>query len=260
MNCAHCCENSGRFMPTKFMSIDKIEKYIHEFKELPYDTSEHIVIGGGEGLAPYLFGKSDYIPKIVTLINKNGGVPTIKTNGIWGNREDTRKFILKDLAKIAYRTNKLVTLDISLDEFHKNISAVSNIFVDILSSDFIMMAIRLVLVGFNTKASASALSQLKHELNARKIMIDEIHGGDMAVYNDKGKGFLVITDYNGPIYNLGRAKENNIATAYYNHNLSNLNCIQIDNNDVLTLNYAQCEKIAGKKLKDVIDSLLSVQR
>ena len=64
LNCAHCCENSGPKRPGRFLPLEKTEKYLNEFKELPYNLSEYVVIGGGEGLSPYLFDNFDYIPNL----------------------------------------------------------------------------------------------------------------------------------------------------------------------------------------------------
>lgn len=258
LNCAHCCENSGQNRARRFLPMKKIEKYLNEFKKLPYNLSEYIVIGGGEGLSPYLFDDFDYIPNLLSKINSVGGVSTIKTNGLWGNNAGTRKFILKDLSIFAHKIGKVVTLDISIDEFHNNIKNVADIFAEILSDNYVTVSIRPTLVGFKTLKSAMALSQLKSELKARKITTVETTKGDLFMCNEHGVGVFVITDYYNEIFDLGRAKKNKVFTCHQTApRLLPTNCIQIDNNDTVTMNNFYREKIDGRPLKVVIDSLIS---
>lgn len=257
LNCAHCCENSGPNQDRSFLSFEKIEKYLREFKELPYNLSEYVVIGGGEGLSPYFFKNFDYIPNLLLKINNFGGVSTIKTNGIWGNNTSVKNFILKDLAILAHKIDKVITLDISVDEFHDNITGVANIFEGILSDEYITVSIRPTLVGFNTPGSSKALSRLKTELYARKILTIQTSNADLCVCNKAGQGIFVITDYGNEIFDLGRAKKNNVFTYQQTKPcLGQTNCIQIDNTDTITMNNFYREKIDGRPLKVVIDSLI----
>ena len=257
LNCAHCCENSGPLQAERLLPLNKIEKYLGEFKELPYNLSEHIVIGGGEGLSPYLFGNFDYIPDLLMMINAQNGVSTIKTNCAWGNKKAKARMILQDLAKAAHKTGKVVTLDISVDEFHDNISGVTKIIAEILSNEYLMEAVRLTLVGFRTLASAAALLRLKKELTARKMLVDITRSGDFIIYNEQGQGVFVVTDYNNEIFDIGRAKKNDVFT--YRQQIPGLlkvNCIQIDSNDTAILNNFYREKINNRPLRTVVDSLI----
>ena len=258
LNCAHCCENSGPKRAGRFLPLEKTEKYLNEFRELPYNLSEYVVIGGGEGLSPYLFDNFDYIPGLLRKINNIGGVSTIKTNGNWGNNASIRKLILKDLAIFAHKIGKVVTLDISVDEFRNNTTGVANIFEEILSDEYIAVSIRPTLVGFNTPASLKALFRLKSELNARKMFAVQTKQDILYVCNENGQGILVVTDYGNEIFDIGRAKKNNVFTYHQtNPGLLNINCIQIDNYDFATMNNFYREKINGRPLRVVIDSLIS---
>ncbi len=80
-----------------------------------------ITIGGDEALAPYMMGDTKYIPSVLDLTYSYGYIPTIKTNGTWGNNDKLRKNILSDIASRAYKYSKLITLDISVDEFHNSV-------------------------------------------------------------------------------------------------------------------------------------------
>ena len=256
LNCLHCAENSGCHEPLNFMDLKKFEQYIYEFKKLPFKISEHVLISGGEGLAPYLFGQPDYIPTALRYIQSANFVPTIKTNGVWGKRYDIRMQILKDLAKCAYDSGNLVTLDISVDEFHNNITSVANVIASALSSDDIMYGVRICLVGFYTFKSINALSKLWQELIYRDLYIDFLSDGNWGVYNSRGTGFQVIVDYHNAVFDLGRAKQNNVYTVSGFPKLQNENCLIIDNNDIVTLNHVYSEKIAGRKTQNVIETLV----
>ncbi|MBQ6027328.1 MAG: radical SAM protein [Alphaproteobacteria bacterium] len=256
LRCAHCCENSGKTNPPNFMPLDKIERYLGEIQNLPYNISEYIVIGGGEGMAPYFFKNIKYIPSALNLVFRAGKIPTIKTNGTWGASADKRNLILGTLANAAYSADILITLDISVDEFHDNTMAVADLISGILSNDYIMATIRPVLVGFNTNGSANALKKLKAELNNRKIGVDELPNGDFGVYNERGTGIRVPVDYSGAIHNLGRAVENRVYTSTDSPTTPYVNCVQIDNNDKVILNYLYSEKISGCGLKTVIKRLI----
>ena len=257
LNCLHCCENSGCGEPLNFMDLEKLERYVHESKEIQFNVYEGVVMTGGEALAPYLFGQPNYIPTALKHIQHAGYVPTIKTNGLWGKRADVRMNILKDMAKSAYASGKLVTLDISVDEFHNNMSPVANIIADSLSSNEITYGVRIVLVGFNTEKSFMALEKLKHELYARDLEIETLPEGDWGVYNAAGTGFRVFLGYDNSIFDLGRAKQNNV------YNMIRLpkskfaeHCLIMDSNDTVTLDYDYSEKIAGRKIKTVFESLV----
>ena len=256
LRCAHCCENSGKTNPPNFMPLDKIERYLGEIRNLPYNISEHIVIGGGEGMAPYFFKNTKYIPSALNLVFRAGKIPTIKTNGTWGASADKRNLILGTLANAAYSADVLITLNISVDEFHNNTMAVADLISGILLNDYIMAAIRPTLNGFNTDGSANALKKLQAELNNRKIGVDELPNGDFGVYNERGTGIRVPVDYLGAIHNLGRAVENCVYTSTNSPTTPYVNCVQIDNNDNMILNYLYSESIDGRNLKTVMSRLV----
>ena len=258
LNCAHCCECSGRNNPTNFMPATKAEDYIGEFQEVPFNLAQHYTIGGGEGLAPYQFGDYDYIPQVLSCIYKVDGVPTIKTNGVWGEKANLRSDILKNLAHSAYVGNKLLTLDISVDEFHNNLNGVANIITDVVQSDYLLPAIRIALLGFDTDGTRKAMNQLRSKLADRDVGWDNIPNGDIGVYRSGGNiGMRVIVNDDNAIFDLGRAKQNKVYTATGQPTMTYVNCIQIDNNNLAILNYLYCEQIAGRPLSRVFESLQS---
>lgn len=256
LNCAHCCECSGANNPTNFMPLTRAEQYISEFQEVPYHIMQHYTISGGEGLAPYQFGDFDYIPTILSCIYKIDGIPTIKTNGVWGERYNMRVDILKSLANSARTGNKLLTLDISVDEFHNNLKGVANIVADVVQSDYLLPAIRICLVGFNTDGTRNNMAKLRTQLEERELHTEVLPNDDWAVYRDDNKGMRVVVGAETEIYDLGRAKQNNVYTATGDPAGGYVNCLSVDNNNLATLNYLYAEQIAGRNLKCVMDSLM----
>ena len=151
LNCAHCIERSSCKEPFDLLLLPKMHKIIKEFKNLDVNQSDFVVITGGESMAPYYNNQQNYIKQALRYIYKAGYVPTIKTNAVWDTDIKLRQKILFDLAESAYKYRKVVTLDISIDEFHNNLSGAANIITDIITSKYLSPAIRLCLAGFPAK-------------------------------------------------------------------------------------------------------------
>ena len=240
------------------MPLEKLDKYLSESKTMDIRPDQLLSIGGGEAMAPYMLGEQKYIPGALDLIYRTGYIPTIKTNGVWGNNNAMRQTILSDIAKQAYKHGKLVTLDISVDEFHNNQSGVVKIINDIIRNPSLAYAIRFCLVGFNTPASKVALNNLKQQLQNTGLNIEQTCGGDwMMDIPNSADGLYVCNDFNTPIYNLGRAQQTKTFTSTANPNGNDgFDCLQIDNNDSATLNYIYREPIKNRPLDIVLKSLL----
>jgi len=259
LNCAHCCECSNSSEIVGLLPLEKMERYLYESKRMPFRCDELLSIGGGEAMAPYMHGKPDYIPAALDMAFRYDYVPTIKTNGTWGANDTMRKKILYDLATSAYKSNKLVSLDISVDEFHDNLNGVANIICDILGNMQICMAIRICIVGFNTQKSAAKQNQLRKMLNAHGVEIRNLPNGDWVAFgHDTMCGVLIINDFNTPVYNQGRAIENNVYTSTGHPNGDNsVNCLQVDNKDIAIFNYLCREPIKNRSLSNVLTVLIN---
>ena len=267
LKCAHCCELSDPKEPKQFMPLDKFETYIHQFGEIDIPKTEYYTIGGGEPTAPYAYSEPDYIPRAVSMILDAGAVPTIKTNATWGKHTDERQTILKSLAAVAYKYQKLVTLDISLDEFHKNTIDTANVISDIVKSDMLRPAIRVFLAGFNTQASLKRLNELQDELKRRNLHIissTDIDGVTEKTKYDfgalyRGMGNMIFASFETPIFRDGRAAITNVATTGPSTGMTSIdgNCLVVDNNDNAILNYKFREQIAGRDLNTVVQSLMA---
>lgn len=258
LNCAHCCERSDKNQPTNFMPLAKIDNYLSQSTQMFLHPDQLITIGGGEALAPYMIGDTKYIPSVLDLTYSYGYIPTIKTNGTWGNNDKLRKNILSDIASRAYKYSKLVTMDISVDEFHNNQDGVTKIIYDTLTTPEFCFAVRICLVGFNTEKSANAQQRLKQKLIQRGLDIHQTISGDWIIELPNGDGVYMYNDFNTPIFNQGRASDNKVFTSTDNPNDNDgFNCLQIDNKDYAIYNYIQREQINNRHLNEVLYSLMA---
>lgn len=209
-------------------------------------------------MAPYMTGDTKYIPSALDLVYSYGYIPTIKTNGTWGNNDKLRTNILSDISSRAYKYSKLVTLDISVDEFHNNQDGVIKIIYDTLTNQDFCFAIRICLVGFNTEKSAIAQQTLKQKLIQRGFNVNQTHGRDWIIELPNGDGVYMYNDFNAPIFNQGRASDNKVFTSTSNPNgTDGFDCLQIDNNDYAIYNYIHREQINNRPLNTVLQSLMT---
>lgn len=258
LHCDHCCERSNKHNEPKFLSLEKLDKYLSESKTLPIIPNQLISFSGGETFAPYMFNQPNYIPVALDLAYSYGYIPTIKTNGTWGDNDLLRIKILNDIASRAHKYGKLVTLDISVDEFHNNESGVMKIISNTLTNFDLCYAIRICLVGFNTPGSANALNSSQQKLQTLGFEIDKTYSGDwMICAPNQSCGIYMCNDYATPIYNIGRAKQTKTYTSTGNPNGNDgANCLQLDNNDYAILNYTYREPIKNRPLNKVLESLM----
>lgn len=252
--CPHCPENSCTKNPPAFMPLEKIEEYMDEFQELPFNTSKNVAVGGGEGMAPYLFGNEDYIPTVIGVLNKFDKNVTVKTNASWGNTYKYRNPILKSLAKCAYFNNSLITLRMPVDEFHNNISGVSNIIADIVFSGYLLAALRVEIAGFDTIGSVVARSRLESDLGDKEIKMIDSRNDDLVAYDESGSGIHIRTDYVSGVPRLGRAVANHLYTSDETGG-GFVNKLKIDNADNAILNNTVRAKIGDRPLMDVVQGL-----
>lgn len=252
--CTHCPEDSCTKNPPVFMPLEKIEKYMDEFQELPFNTSKNVAVGGGEGMAPYLFGYEDYIPCVTGALHKFDKNVTLKTNALWGNTYKYRNPILKSLAKCAYFDNSLITLQMPVDEFHNNISGVSNIIADIVFSNYLLAALRVEITGFDTIGSVVARARLQSDLGDKEIKTIDSKNDDLIAYNESGVGIHIRTDYMSGVPRLGHAIKNHL---YTSDEIGGgfVNKLKIDSADNAILNNVVRAKIGDRSLTYVVQSL-----
>lgn len=263
--CDHCCELSGPNAPRELMPLDRMDKLLTEFKQIETPrASDFFVIGGGEAMAPYFFKDKLYIPRALDMIYQADGIPTIKTNATWGRYESLCKPILKDLATVATKHQIVTTLDISIDEFHDNLGATTNIIETLMKNKGIAEAVRIFLVGFDTNASRWQLFKLCKQLNERGIKTISHFGiNDDFFVQYKGITMQIFGSFNTPIYKMGRAAKTQVFTAEEPTGLPSIegltltHCMTVDNTDLATLNYKYQETINGRPLNDVFQSLLT---
>lgn len=256
MNCAHCCDRCGPNQPRHLMPVESVHTYIKQFQDLNIPHWEHLVFTGGETMAPYYFGEFDYVPKCLDATYGAAMVPFFKTNGMWGANSKLRGRILADLSDKAYQYKKLNSLDISVDEFHDNVSPVAAIIADVMHDPRLMRAIRISFVGLDTPRSRRRFIELISQICARRIHFQPLDRMTMRM----GSGDLMANVYYGfdtPVANAGRAADNKLGVVENNGMPDNEtgSCLQIDDNDVATLNYKWREPVDGRNLNLVTANL-----
>lgn len=249
-------------MVPNIMPLDTVEKYIGEFSALPIDKWQHMVFTGGEAMAPYFHKQMEYVPRCLDIAATHKMIPFIKTNGTWGMDTDMRQRILRDVAAAAYRNNILMSLDLSVDEFHHNDVAVYNILNDVVRSDYLAPAVRISLCSLNTPASHATFANLIGRLQNSGLDISVNNYGEMCVNIPMMHKVSVYYDLLTNISDTGRAKANSVGT-YTPSGLPDPetgHCFQIDNADVATLNYKYRTPMNGRPMIDAVSELMAKVR
>ncbi|MBE6458057.1 MAG: hypothetical protein E7011_04620 [Alphaproteobacteria bacterium] len=257
LKCAHCCECSGPNMAPNIMPLGKVEKYIVEFNAMPCTKSEYMVFTGGETLAPYYHNQTQYIPTCLDIAVHNNMVPVVKTNAMWGNDDKMRQLILGDFAKTAYKHKKLMTIEMSVDEFHNNLNGVANVIRDVSASDYLSPAIRLSMVGLNTPKQMMVFAELLMQLCNRGLLVAETNDNTLLIEVPGKLMFPVFCDTNSKIASAGRAQENNLGVYKLDGRPDDTgHCLMVDNNDMAVLNNVFRSKINGQPLTQVVNNLM----
>ncbi len=261
LRCAHCCESSGPNIAPNIMPLSKVEKYIGEFNAMPLPKWEYMVFTGGETMAPYYHGQTEYIPRCLDIAASHKMAPFVKTNGVWGAHTELRNQILHDFAAAAYRNNMVMSVDISIDAFHKNTNAVFNIVNDIVRSDYLAPAVRISLLGLNDTKSRIEFSNLIDALRANGLTVQVQKNGVFVINVPHVHGtcaYSVYYDLWTNISNVGRATENNLGKFVPDGrpDMETGHCLQIDNNDIAKLNYKHTTPVNNRPVYDIAKELL----
>ena len=262
LNCAHCCECSGPHIEPNIMPLSKVEKYIAEFSGMPLPKWQEMVFTGGEPMAPYFHERMEYIPQCLNIASSYGMVPFVKTNGVWGNDEELRHRILRDFANVAYKQNKMMSMDVSVDAFHNNTVAVCKVLNDVVRSDYLAPAVRVTLCGLNDVRSHVSFANLISALQNSGLDVEIQQNGQLLISIPNVRAVSVCYDVDTNIGNVGRAAENNLGRFVPDGrpNFTEGHCLQIDNNDVAKLNYKYATPVAGRPMLDVVKELMSKVR
>lgn len=258
LNCVHCCECSGPNVVPNIMPLNKVEKYITDFNAVKYPKWEYVVFTGGEAMAPYFHNQNTYIPSCLDIATSCNMVPVVKTNATWGTDDRMRKRILNDFAGMAYKHQKLMSLEMSIDEFHDNMNGIVNIISDVVRSTYLAPAVRLALVGLNTVESYIRFLQLVDKMNGQGLFT-VINNGELDITIPNLHQVKVFFDLWAMIANVGRAKKNNLGVykPTGKPEMFTGHCLQIDNHDVAILNNVHREKIQNENLSQIITKLIA---
>lgn len=258
LNCRHCSECSGPNVKPDIMPLKDVERYIGEFNAMPLPRWEYMVFTGGEAMAPYFQNQMEYMPKCLDIAAQHKMAPFVKTNAVWGMDDKLRKCILHDFADAAYRNNILMSLDISVDEFHNNTRGVLNVINDVVRSGYMAPAIRLSLCSLNTRKSNVAFLNLLTDLYQLGFKVEASNKGVFLIEYPGVHAMQIYYDVWTNVSSVGRAAENNLGVFVPDglaHETTG-NCLQIDNNNMATLNYKYQTSVNGRNVFDVVKDLL----
>ncbi len=117
--CPHCCENAGPDNSRAFIPIGIIKGYISQaMQDVKFNNS--VIFTGGEIMAAYAFGATDYVPELLKFcLNHNIGTD-IKTNAAWVNAKYAPR-VFDDLsAASSIGKPYSFQISLSLDRYHKH--------------------------------------------------------------------------------------------------------------------------------------------
>ncbi|MBN1325203.1 MAG: hypothetical protein JW974_03220 [Alphaproteobacteria bacterium] len=98
--------------------------------------SKSAVVNGGEATTPYFYNSMDYIPILNSeLLNRNFEIE-FHTNSVWAKSKKA-DIIWQDLKILADDVNNKHILDLSCDQYHKNLDGLHESFKVLSSPDFI---------------------------------------------------------------------------------------------------------------------------
>lgn len=229
---------------------------------MPLPKWEHMVFTGGEAMAPYFHKRMEYIPQCLDIASSYGMVPFVKTNGVWGMNDELRHRILRDFANVAYKNDKMMSMDISVDAFHNNNNAVVRILNDVVRSDYLAPAVRISLVGLNDTKSRVVFTHLLNELRASGLDVDIGDDGNLVLWVPYVRGVSVYYDLGASINKIGRAAENNLGRFVPDGrpHISDGHCLEIDNKHNAILNYKYITPVNDRPMFDVVKELMSKVR
>lgn len=208
-------------------------------------------------MAPYFHDEHKYIPQCIDASYSAGFVPYFKTNGMWGGNQKMCNRILNDLADAAYHYNNMTTIEISVDEFHNNITQVARIISDVVQNAHLNRAIRISLAGLDTAMSNRCMIDLLSQICARRMTF-RIVGDNMVRVEFGMLSANIYFDFGTPVSIAGRAADNKLGVVP----VSGLgvdgfgSCLQIDNAGIATLNYKWCEPVAGLSMDELAAKLI----
>lgn len=256
LQCAHCYENSGPDQSPRLMNLDKMAYYLDEFNALPLAKSDVVAITGGEVMSPYYHNDTTYIPMCLDIAHHGGMLPVLKTNGVWGGDTKMRNTVFSSVADVAYANGTLVAMDISIDRFHNNLGATTNIIDALVKNPVLGYCIVLTLQGIH-KNSSHAIYDLISALLTRNIRIASRDVKDKTLLLSDGKNFYpVYYNFDQSVANIGRAHKNKLGVFELTGKPDIFgDSVMIDHNDVLRLNLVRGTKINGRPIGDVIQQI-----
>ena len=212
--CAHCCERSGPNCEPKFIELDDIKYILENFKYIK-NFSNYVTITGGEPTMAYTAKSRNYIPQILRYCGINGYDVYLNTNARWILSENAEK-ICSDFNDFVQKYKSKFLFRLSLDRFHDQAIDANAKFINWVVKNENIPDERTGIYMFFDKSDIidKLLYKLACEYDIK--ISDPIYVNKnpswCSIHKLNGtEKMLCITEYQG-IVNIGRAKDNNIAT------------------------------------------------
>ncbi|MBR5153251.1 MAG: hypothetical protein IKW57_00435 [Alphaproteobacteria bacterium] len=258
LKCAHCCECSGSNVAPNIMPLNTVEHLVSQFNKLPCVKWGYMVLTGGEAMAPYFLNMPQYIPTCLDIFARYDMIPVVKTNVTWAADDKLRQRVLGDFASAAYKHQRLMTIEMSLDEFHNNADNVANVVRDVATSDYLSPAVRLSVVGLNTPKRQMVFAEFLMQLCNRGLLVGAGADDTLLIEIPGKRIFPIYCDANAKIANVGRAKKNNLGVYSPDGRPDGTgHCLMVDNNGVATLNNVHKMSMVNRDFQSVVRELMA---
>lgn len=213
LKCVHCCECSGPNESASFIPLSDVRTITDNFKREKH-TYPVVAISGGEPMTAYKY-KPYYIPQLIKIFVKQGLNIELKTNAVWTTQPGADA-IFNDLTEFSVKYPDIYTIyHLSLDSFHANANKCVSEFVRWYHDNDKLSQKTCIHVFFDK--DDNMIDMLMNLAKQYNIMLDTKNNPTNEFSKLHAKKFLnknkyiVFEPYNG-ISNLGRAKQNHIAT------------------------------------------------
>ncbi len=210
--CQHCCECAGPDREQKFIELTDIKYILEQFKNIK-NFKNIVTITGGEPMMAYTKKSEHYIPTLLKYCGKNRYDVCLNTNANWTLDKNAEQ-IFSDLEEFVVKYKRKITFFLSLDNWHKNAVNANAEFVNwIAKNNKIADKYADTYILFDhPDITEPFINKLAEEYNVvlTEIITDNPLNGSIFKFKDITKRFCFMM-YNG-ITEMGRAKENNIAT------------------------------------------------
>lgn len=209
--CAHCCERSGPDCEPKFIELADIKYILEQFKYITH-FNNNVTITGGEPTMAYFAKSPYYIPQLLKYCGKNGYDVYFNTNARW-TLSDKAEQIYSDFNEFIRKYNRELYFRLSLDKWHEQCIDANAELINWVVKNKNMPDKRTGLYMFCDDVDIVEQLMIKLKTKFEIDLPEHVpNPKSYPVYKFQGTNkLLCLMPYQG-ITNMGRAKDNHIAT------------------------------------------------